>query len=418
MISKLLLSLLFISSIILGQSNDLNIIPTRIILNITDKPATSFAVTWRTKEKTNKPEIQFARATDWKEFEDSLIIAEVKIEKFVSDKFEKFYCYSGFMKELVANTEYVYRVGGDSIWSEWNQFKTGKGEKEPFKFIYFGDPQNENKNYVSRLFRKAFSTEPDADFWLFAGDLISLPYDNQYEEFFFAGSFMFRSIPMVMAPGNHDRAFLKKDGKFVLNKKGAKIRTNKIANIWKTSFTLPENGLPGFEETSYYFDYQGAKFIVINSNNPEKLQEQADWMDNILENNSTKWVIVCFHHPIYSAGRDRNDYKTREAFMPVFDKHGVDLVLTGHDHAYARSFKIKKGLRVKNNEKGTVYVVSVSGPKMYSVNERTDSLMAKVGGNTQLFQIIEIENNQLVYNSYTVTGKLFDSFILDKNIKE
>jgi hypothetical protein len=62
--------------------------------------------------------------------------------------------------------------------------------------------------------------------------------------------------------------------------------------------------------------------------------------------------------------------------------------------------------------------VSVSGPKMYSVNERTDSLMAKVGGNNQLFQVIEIENNQLVYNSYTVTGKQFDSFILDKNIKE
>jgi len=96
--------------------------------------------------------------------------------------------------------------------------------------------------------------------------------------------------------------------------------------------------------------------------------------------------------------------------MPIFDKYNVDIVLTGHDHAYARSYKIRDGKRVDEDENGTVYVVSVNGPKMYSVNSTYNDIMAKTGGNIQLFQIINIDNNNLTYKSYTSTGRLYDSF--------
>ncbi len=110
----------------------------------------------------------------------------------------------------------------------------------------------------------------------------------------------------------------------------------------------------------------------------------------------------------------RSQERTRNAFLPVFDKYNVDLVLAGHDHAYSRSYKLKDGVKVSDDEKGTVYVVSVSGPKMYSVNTQYNDLMAKTGGYTQLYQVISIKGQELLYESFTATGGLYDSFKLQK----
>ena len=67
---------------------------------------------------------------------------------------------------------------------------------------------------------------------------------------------------------------------------------------------------------------------------------------------------------------------------------------------------------------GTVYVVSVSGGKMYKVKpgwEDYEALRDRVGNNKQLFQVISVDGNKLSYISYTATGELFDAFDLIKN---
>ena len=228
-------------------------------------------------------------------------------------------------------------MGGDSVWSEWSQFTTAENAVAPFKFVYLGDPQDNLKEYCSRVFREAFRKVPDAAFWLFTGDLTSEPEDKQIEDLYYAAGFIFKMTPSIMAPGNHDLAFKMENGKIVRKENGKKERTNRLPATWRGQFNLPDNGIAGFEESCYSVDYQGVRFIMINSN--DRLQEQAVWMEKLLANNSNKWTVVSFHHPLYSAGRDRDDLETRNAFQPVFDKYNVDLVLTGHDHAYARSHK-------------------------------------------------------------------------------
>lgn len=59
--------------------------------------------------------------------------------------------------------------------------------------------------------------------------------------------------------------------------------------------------------------------------------------------------------------------------------------LQGHDHAYARSLKLNPGRRVGDNEQGTVYMISVSGSKMYDVTQRQEGRMAKVVEKSQLY---------------------------------
>lgn len=388
--------------------------PQRIIINLTAKPALSMAVTWRTVSEISKPEVQIAEATGWTEFEKNFRSIIPKSKKFITDKKFEVFQHSAIMDGLKPNTFYTYRVGGDSIWSEWNQFTSAQDKDSPLKFVFLGDPQNDLKQNCSRVFREAFRTAPDAAFWLISGDITSEPVDDQYDEFFYAGGFIFGITPSILTADNHDNDYLSKDGAFVFDSKGSKLRSDSVSKMYLEHFTLPENGLPEYKESSYYVDYQGVRVIMINTFQTKKLNEQLPWIENLLANNPNKWTVVSFHKPFYSAGRERDDVGTRNAFLPVFDKYNVDLVLSGHDHAYARSYKLKNGIKVSPNEKGTVYVVSVSGPKMYTVNSKYNDIMAKTGGNVQLFQVISINGNELKYESYTADGSLYDSFGLSK----
>lgn len=375
-------------------------LPERIILNLTETPYNSIAITWQSNLKYKNPQVQYAVSTKWIEFKEKLISVNAETDSLTFEDGKKVYYYSTILKDLSENTVYVYRVGSDSLWSEWNQFRTANKNNVPFKFIYFGDPQNDLREDVSRIFREAFRKAPDAAFWLFVGDLTNEPEDNQWKEWFEASGFIHRMIPSVMAVGNHDLTIETVDGK--------KKRINDYV-LWKKMFTLPENGIDNMKESVYYVDYQGVRFIFLNTN--YNLEEQANWLNKILSTNKNKWTIVVYHHPVYSTGEGRDNKKIRDAFMPIFDKYKVDLVLQGHDHTYARTYRIKGG---EINPEGTIYITSVSGPKQYKPNPMYSNLIEKLGSFTQLFQVISIDEHKLIYDSFTASGELFDHFELTK----
>ena len=386
--------------------------PQRIILNVTAAPANSMAVTWRTVQLIQLPQVQVALAGRWMDFAEKARKVTALCDSMRTDKKELVWYYSAIMDSLSPNTTYAYRVGSDSIWSEWNQFVTASDKEDPFRFVYFGDPQNDLTTHVSRIFREAFRKVPDARFWLIAGDLTSEPEDSQNEEFYYAAGFVFRMIPTIMAPGNHDCGYKMANGEYELDKRGRKIRESDLSPFWSHQFTLPRNGVPGLEESNYSIDYQGVRILVINSNT--RLRDQAAWMEKLLIHNPNRWTIVAFHHPIYSMGDNRDDKATRAAFLPLFDKYHVDLVLTGHDHTYGRTWKLVNGVRVGFQRQGTIYVVSVSGPKAYPLTNRYKKLMAKFGEKVQLFQEISIKGKTLHYSAIAADGSIYDSFKLKK----
>jgi hypothetical protein len=104
------------------------------------------------------------------------------------------------------------------------------------------------------------------------------------------------------------------------------------------------------------------------------------------------------------------------------DEFKVDLVLNGHDHSYSRTGALPEGLELVNIPEGyeqaydpnigTVYVVSVSGPKMYPITK--GGYAVRLAEDTQLYQVIDVETNELQYKAYTATGQLYDAFTIKK----
>jgi len=115
---------------------------------------------------------------------------------------------------------------------------------------------------------------------------------------------------------------------------------------------------------------------------------------------------------LYSGGSGRDNKELRDLWKPIFDKYKVDIALQGHDHTYARGRNLTTGVNLKDNDGGTMYVVSVSGPKMYKITD--ERWMDRAAQNTQLFQIISIDGDTLNYKAITVTGKVYDEFDLVK----
>ena len=381
-------------------------IPSRVALNWSDDPTISVSVTWRTSTEIEVAYAEIAVADASANFTTWRTQVTAKTEKWSQNTYSKSvnpksvsaHFHSVTFSDLKPDTLYAYRVGSEKIWSAWYQFRTAKTNSNSFSFIYFGDAQNNLLSLWSRVIRASILDAPQANFLLHAGDLVdSANNDSDWEEWFQAGSWIHAQLPIIATPGNHE---YKTDSTGKRN----------LSTLWRPHFTLPQNGPEGLEETVYFVDYQGARIISLNSN--QDLVKQANWLDNVLTKNPNNWSFLTFHHPVYSASEGRDNKDLRELWKPIIDKHQVDLVLTGHDHSYGRGNNIGNGVNVRDEKNGTVYVVSVSGPKQYQLRE--DRWMARAAENTQLYQVINVNGDVLNYRAMTATGEIYDEFDLIK----
>lgn len=368
--------------------------PDRTILTWAGDPATTQGITWRTDKSVLQGEVEIAPAGDGPKFKEKAKPEKADSKPFTSDGGEVIY-HSAKLTGLLPDTLYAYRVGDGKHWSEWHHFRTAKAQAARLKILYIGDAQNDIFEHWSRLIRTAYGHAADAHVLVHAGDLVNRgTTDALWGEWFRSAGWIFPTLPSLPSPGNHEYS------------------NRVLTPHWRAQYTLPENGVAGVEESNYYVDVQGVRMISLNSN--EKHKEQAEWLDALLTNNPQKWTVIFFHHPIYSAARGRDNKDLRAMWQPVFDKHKVDIVLQGHDHTYARS-NLATGVNTRAGTAGTVYVVSVSGPKMYKVER--EPWMVRAAQDTQLFQTLVIEGNTLRYESRTARGILYDAFDLVKQPK-
>ncbi|MDX1284704.1 MAG: metallophosphoesterase, partial [Draconibacterium sp.] len=236
---------------------------------------------------------------------------------------------------------------------------------------------------------------------VYAGDLINVTNsEKEWQEWFHAGDFIHATIPSIMTPGNHE------------------YDSTALDNHWRPQFTLPLNGPdhPLLSEVCYFVDYNNLRIISIDADimteSHETIELTKNWLESILKNNTKTWTMLTLHYPFYSTKSNRDNPELRRLFQPILEKYNVDMVITGHDHAYGRGMHTVKSMTNEDEISGPMYVVSVSGPKMYDLSDK--GWMTRKAGNTQLFQVITIDGKKLNLKAYTASGQLYDEFNLRK----
>ena len=392
--------------------------PDRILQSVSENPANQINLSWRSSSNVKSGFVEFSVLS---EFIQEDLDAETEIATVVPVAFKNTtdHYFQASVTGLQPNTSYMMRVGSENHRSEWLTVRTAPENFEPFHFLYFGDMQNEILEYGSRTFRKAFSSFPDSRFMIHAGDLVlSSGNDDTWGEWFNAGGWSLQQIPSLPVAGNSDH--------FRFQESPVDIRM--LYPQWHGVFDLPKNGPEGLENLSYYFDYPGLRVIALYSNfesldeenkeifvkkdfqlTDQLFYEQLQWLENTLKSNVQPWVITVMHHPVLTAREERENELLQQYILPLLEKYQVDMVLQGHDHVYARGVNPES----ETGSQLPVYVISISGGKMREV-DHNHAWIQNTLENTQIYSAIHIDNNVLTFEAYDITGKLRDTFRIDK----
>ena len=380
--------------------------PERVLLSPTADPATSQHVTWRAEDLDEGARLEIAPVRGASS--TALVPAE-----HTGQTADRQY-YRVTLTDLTPDTEYRYRVvPGEGAAGRWQSFTTAATDAVPFDFLYFGDIQNNIGPEAAPVVRAALSAEPDAELAVHAGDLIDhAENDSQWGEWYDAfGPAATGGINHVTTPGNHEYA------------------SNALSGHWNLQFpgagNGPEEGVD-LSETVHRTDYQGVRFIGLNSNYRDAdvddvdawLEEQTEWLVQALSENPNEWTVVTFHHPLFSNSPGRDNEPLRRAWLRVLEEYDVDLVLQGHDHSYSRGNLVENRTEDPHAHTGPVYVVAVTGPKMYEASDAnwtSHGAEARVQvADTQTFQSVSVDGSTLEYVSTTADGEVVDAFTIVK----
>jgi acid phosphatase type 7 len=388
----------------------------RIVLSPGADPSTQMAIAYRTDTAQAATEVQLAPGLDGPSLEAFAKPVGGTVQPIETDNGKALYHQARFTG-LTPDTAYVYRVRGSAGWSEWLQFRTAAKGFKPFTFLYLGDTQNGILSLGSRVIRQAYQSTSSPALMLHAGDLVAqrddMIHDDEWGEWTQAGGYNFSTVPQMPATGNHEYVE-------ILDSAGREIR--QLGPHWSKQFALPANGAAGVEATTYYSDYQGVRFVVLDGTaalDLGKIDVQTAWLDKVLAEPGPLWRIVVFHQPIYTCARPQDTAALKAAWAPVFERRNVDLVLQGHDHCYSRLSSAKgkddaKRRHDASEPQGPVYLVSVTGKKMYALNDRALTQPDRVAEDTQLYQVVTVEKDRIGFEARTARGALYDAFELKR----
>jgi 3',5'-cyclic AMP phosphodiesterase CpdA len=129
---------------------------------------------------------------------------------------------------------------------------------------------------------------------------------------------------------------------------------------------------------------------------------QMTWLDADLEANQQPWKVIYMHRPPYSSGDHGSDTGLRNQLAPVVKRHGVQLVLAGHDHDYERILP----------QDGTTYVVTGGGGRgTYSVGK---SSFTAFSDDVIHFVMGEVGPEEMTLHAIDATGREFDSVVIPR----
>lgn len=155
-------------------------------------------------------------------------------------------------------------------------------------------------------------------------------------------------------------------------------------------------GLPG----RWYAEQFGPVRVVVVDSTKASNAEQLAWLEHELSTSTdAAWTVVIQHHPPFSAGYHGSHAPSQQYLVPLYEKYGVDLVLSGHDHDYQQIAP----------QNGVTYVVSGAAAKLRKAASADFTVLA---ASTYHFVEIAAFDTRLDLRAVDQTGRIIDSFSL------
>jgi predicted phosphodiesterase len=296
---------------------------------------------------------------------------------------------------LLPGTLYYYRVvaNGAPLTARESFTSAPATTSSDFSFLAFGDSGTLSP---AQLTLGTMMAAEDADFAIHMGDVI-YPYGGlgngvgEYNDRFFKPyeAFLGR-IPMFPVIGNHDLIAV-------------------FGQPFKEAFYLPDNGSSIARELYFSFEWGDAKFIALETTGLflVPLGDHMRWLQQEIQQNQRKWLIVYMHVPLYSCGSHGDNRILQYVLGPLFENGKVDLVIAGHDHNYERTKPIKQ-FNQDPAYPGLVHVLTGgggAGTRGVSPNSRT-AVAASVNHYTRF----SVQGDTLSGVAVDVNGQVVDSF--------
>jgi len=322
------------------------------------------------------------------------------------------YLQTAQLTGLTPGQTYEYRLRAGHNATDWQPLQTAGTDK--FAALVFPDSQSNDYTDWRNLARQAYARFPEAQFFINMGDLVDNGEDHrQWEDWFDAVSPLLAGIPVAPIMGNHE----------TYNQQW-KVR-EPLAYLQQ--FAVPEVAGASQPRSYYAFDYGPAHFIVLNTQQdemapyfPNLLAEQQAWFAQEIQQSKARWQIVLMHKdPLQYAfkhreGREEGFSDEGRAWMPVFDKYGVDLVLSAHLHTYRNRGHIRD---FRRDERGPLYVLTgVAGNVRYPDLWRDHSLDRVVAPQPEVDNYLTLKGDTqtLTLASYQPDGTPIDEVTLRK----
>ena len=326
-------------------------------------PASTLTLSWTTEwadPKTYVPRALFAKVADAGP-DGAQLLQTGQVATGTFDTYTAVLAAGGKQKaawhvELVGlqpDTEYVVRVGtwtsiGPSatalVGAELGlpaSFRTTppKGSTAAMTMVFAGDSRSGLPQIQANM---AYYEKIQALAWFFNGDMSPVGTQDEWNAWFTTLQPVLRRRPLMPVQGNHET----------------------LADHYYAQFALPvAPGLPiNLQEHAWSLDIGNVHVIGLDANSEAMVAGQAPWLAADLQaaqsDPAIEWIVATMHQSPYSACPVHGSTAyVQKHWVPLFEKYGVDLVFSGHDHNYERSHPIAAN-KVAGANQGVTYVVA------------------------------------------------------------